>query len=276
MMYASPPQVGVHEGVPASVYHSWDAISNSALGYLQRSPAHLRAYLERDEIDSKELRIGSAAHCLILQPELFKHEFCTYDGTRRGKAWEEFKQAAGKKVVLSKDEQNLVEDMAAAVKFHPDAAEFLADATAREASGIWEDERTGVVCKLRSDLVNDNLATIVDVKTTRDARRDAFERSIFTYGYHRQAAMYLDGWQALGRNYEHFVFICVEKEPPFAVALYRLRDDVVELGRKELRELLNRYQTCIESDDWGAYEAGVHDIGIPAWAINKIENGEES
>ena len=56
---------------------------------------------------------------------------------------------------------------------------------------------------------------------------DEYDITIFEQVVDRQAAMYLDGWSALGRNYEHFVFICVEKEPPFAVALYRPKHNYI-------------------------------------------------
>ena len=64
------PLVGIHQGIPAEVYHLWPGVSNSMLGKLAESPAHLRDWMDRrDEEPDKPTdaqRLGTAVHCAVL------------------------------------------------------------------------------------------------------------------------------------------------------------------------------------------------------------------
>ncbi len=54
--------------LPIGEYHALERLSNSAIGSLQKSPAHFRA---KDwSKPSKAMRIGSGVHTLVLEPHL--------------------------------------------------------------------------------------------------------------------------------------------------------------------------------------------------------------
>ena len=72
-----------------------------------------------------------------------------------------------------------------------------------------------------------------------------------------------------GHDYAHFIFIAIEKEPPYAVALYRLKQEAIDLGQKEIALLLPLYKTCSEANSWPSYPQTVTDVGLPTYAYKQ-------
>ena len=114
-------------------------------------------------------------------------------------------------IIMKLDEAKMVNGMSNAVWQHPAASELLKSEGPTEVSMVWEDEGTGAWCKGRIDKLSFEHATIVDYKTTLDASKLVFERSIWNFGYHRQGSFYLRGVQALGVGIEHYAIIAQEK-----------------------------------------------------------------
>jgi hypothetical protein len=81
----------------------------------------------------------------------------------------------------------------------------------------------------------------------------------------------LDGARAVGIPAEHFVIVAVEKEPPYAVAVYRVLDAAIDAGREQIAGLLKTYATCVALDEWPGYAEQVVDVALPAWAWNQID-----
>jgi len=110
-----------------------------------------------------------------------------------------------------------------------------------EASIFAEDEETGLPLKARPDLwVEDH--TLVDIKTTDDASPDAFARTVTTFGYHLQAAHYLTMTGA-----ENFIFVAVERKAPYAVGIYRLDAEWVQIARCKGGR---RSRSCMSAGRW--------------------------
>lgn len=286
------PEPGVHPHVSFAEYHAWEAASNSRLSVLRRSPAHLKAYLEHGN-DSDTLMIGRACHSAILEPDDFTKRYlrsercegvtkskerCKNPGTsyRGAEGWTCGVHGNGVSdpgiVILTPGDYDCAIRVRDSVHAHRAGALLKAKGT-REESLVWRDPETGVLCKARPDHYAPELlrGVLADVKTTRDASKDAFERAIHTYGYHRQAAFYLQGNRAVERAAEDFLFIAVEKEPPYGVALYLLSEGALSTGDIEIRQLLARYAECVERDEWPCYPQDVQDIALPAWAYNQVE-----
>jgi exodeoxyribonuclease VIII len=273
------PPPGVYHGVPDHVYHAWDAASNSALTLLHRSPAHLKARREEPPEEKATLALGRAMHSAILEPDEFKNRYVPGPrGDRRTKAikeqWESLEATFGEGHVLTSDKYNVCLRARDSIYAHPGARKVFAGPGSIELSIVWTDADTGLRCKARIDRHSPALpgGVIVDVKSTTDARKGPFERSIDTYGYHRQAAFYLEGARACGLEAKHFVNVPVEKEPPFAVGAYRMIDEAVDAGRRQLRALLTVYASCVASDEWPAYSPLIEDVGLPAYAWSRIDD----
>jgi len=265
-----PLVAGRHVDVSAQEYHSWDAVSNSQLTQLKRSPAHLAVWKEHPEGQwSKAKQLGTAIHYAILQPDLFHKRYLVEPPnnkrTLEGKAtYAKFLEASAKggTLVLAQKDYQACLRARDAVYAHPEAADLLQGV--REVSYLYETGYPNLFGKARID--NELEDILVDCKSTRDARRPAFSRAIFQYGYHRQAAKYLYAAECLGRRPRHFCLIAYEPEPPYGVAVYRLTDSVVEYGRAEVLKLIEQYFRCRHENHYPAYPGGIHDIELPSWA----------
>jgi hypothetical protein len=246
-------ETGFYPSISHTDYHGMtDFVSNSYLGKLAKCPAAAKIQQE----DSPAFAFGRACHCYILEgdAEFLKH-FCVAPvcdkRTKEGKAvFAEFQAAnEGKDVVTADDMLKLV-TMREAVYQHPAAAELLALGAA-EQTAIWQDAVTGIMCKCRPDWIPKDSRVIVDLKTTTDAGAVGFGRSVASYGYARQAALYLDGVNAAtGGNYNGFLFIAVEKEAPHRVEVYELDEEFIDYGREEYGRLLELEWKCRDAGEY--------------------------
>lgn len=259
-------------------YHNGDGVSKSDLDLLHSCPAKYRYRKDNpDDNETPAMLFGSMVHKLILEPEDFGNEFAVAPEcdrrTKAGKAiFDEFAAKSGGRKVVAASDYEIGKAMRDAVMAHPKAAKLLTGGET-ETSYYWIDERTGILCKSRPDKVN--LGYIIDLKTTEDASRDGFARSVLNFRYHVQAAWYLKGYEeAMGIAPEGFIFIAVEKKPPYAVAIYVVNDITIELGEKEAAADLDIYAACAQSGKWYGY-GGENDevmtIDLPDWAIKRKE-----
>lgn len=179
--------------------------------------------------------------------------------------------AAGKVPILRQDFE-LAQGMAAAICRHPEASRLLDLAYGvAEHSILWRDRPTGVWRRCRLDLMRYTTApgrvAAVDLKTTNNANPDELSRSIYKWGYHRQAPWYLDGMRSAGLADEtsEFVFVFVEKAPPHIITCVRLDATAMRIGREQNREAIELYAQCMERDEWPSYTSGITTIGLPGW-----------
>jgi len=68
-----------------------------------------------------------------------------------------------------------------------------------------------------------------------------------------------------------FVFVLVEKTPPFGLAVFRLAPEAVELARSEVERGVAIYQKCERSGVWLCYSETVQTVDLPAWAYKATE-----
>lgn len=263
------------KNLPFKKYTEMEGVNNSKLALMKQCPQKYLYFLEHNREDSPALALGRAIHTAVLEPENFNKEFfCLPDIDRRTKAGkDEYNRLSSEnsnKTVLKADEFNKALEIATAVRSNSSVMKLL-DGCETEVSIDWNDPETGLKCKARLDANSQPLSTTIDIKTTTDASPKGFPRKLFSYGYHRQAAFYLNGLRSNGLQARHFVFVAVEKDPPFAVGIYRLTDDVIALAEKENTHLLRKLKVCQETGEWPGYTQGIEDISIPAYAIDELE-----
>lgn len=253
-------------GMPNELYHAHgDSISNSGLKLISRSPAHYKYQPEREP--TRNLVIGSALHMAVLEPHAYEKTYInSFASDRRAKCYKDLAEAYGEEFVLTADEGNKIESIADSLwdKYK----DLLSLPGNNELSGFSADPETGVMCRHRFDKLTDS-GIGIDLKTTIDARPDAFSRSIYSYGYHMQAAFYADQYDWItGGMLTDFIFLVVESSAPYACKSYRINGESLEIGRDIYRKCLNEYAQCRESGIWSAYEDhGIEEISIPSWAI---------
>lgn len=288
---------GVYRSLSYEAYHAIDAASNSRLSKLRRSAAHLAAYMQEPQKDTAATLIGRATHSAVLEPDTFDARYtvagqCTAkkgDGERcknpgihnhvlrewlcgvhaKGLGAEEFLTS---RTVLAADDFATCRAVRDAMHAHPGASSLLtAKDVETELTFVWRDEVSGVLCKARADLYAPGIA-IGDVKTTDDASKRAFSRSIYKYRYDFQGAFYLRGAKAVGLDAKHYALLAGEKPAPHAVGAYRLLDEVIAAAGFEIDQLLARYAhiQTLPLAEWSAYSPEIIDIGLPAYAPSQI------
>lgn len=268
--------IGIIHDMTNADYHATSAVSNSVLSSIARSPAH--CYALHIAEDRKPMQTtpaffaGTLAHCAILEPAaLLDRYMLKPEGldmrTKEGKAW----KAALPAGVLTIDADEYATALAQRDAVHgvPELAELLGAGVA-EVSAFWRDDETGLQCKCRPDWVHtlsDGRVILVDVKTTTDASPQQFSRTVWRYGYHRQAAWYSAGYaRAAGVEVAGFVFAAVTNARPFIAAAHTLDDDYLRIGQDECRSLLDEYADCKLTGRWPAFP-GMNLLSPPAWAV---------
>jgi len=257
-------------------YHRHPAVSKSHLDQIARSPLHYWArFLDKNRVipePTAAMAIGSAVHTHVLELDQWDARYCVApEGinrrTKEGKAeWEAFTTASTGRTVLSKEDADLVMRMGHAVFKHPAAAMVLGLAGKAETTHMWTDAASGLQCKCRPDWLTDDGNLIIDLKTTEDASPREFARSIAKWRYHAQSSWYLDGVEAsTGKRPANFVFVCVEKKPPYAVAVYVADAEMIEAGDITARRDLDTLAVCKAADSWPGYSDQIETISLPAW-----------
>jgi hypothetical protein len=285
------PAPGIYPGVPAEVYHAWDAASNSALTKLDRSPAHCRAALDEPRLPTPALIRGDAVHTAVLEPHLFARRYtvaeqcgetvksgvnagarCTNDGkVFRGGIWRcgqhDKRESEETRRVLSLADFAVCMGMRQAVHAHPVAAALLDNADDRELSIVFHWPGTEILCKARIDIPAFAARSIGDLKSMGDASPEQFPRSVQTYGYHRQAVFYQTACAAHGQEVDDFHLIAVEPEAPYGTVVARVDEAAQSVGRRELARLLAIWQECVSTGCWPCYPTHVVDVSLPPWAF---------
>lgn len=259
------------QSIPAEMYHSMkDVLSNSMLGQFMISPAHLQAYLRNPHDPTPAMELGSLIHTCVLEPECLEKEYVVspkFDKrSKDGKAGAEAFSAAnvGKKSI-DQDTHNQVQKIISSVYSHDAASAFLRDGVP-EGSIFWTDEKTGVKCRARLDYYRKDEEAVIDVKTTVDARANAFQKSIANYGYHRQLAFYARGLRANGLPVSRHVIVAIEKEDPYSVKVYEMDPTSLMIANAQIDAALDQYAACVKSGVWPSYSEEIELIGLPAWA----------
>jgi len=256
-------------------YHAHPAISKSHLDQIARSPLHYWArYLDpkREPTEpTAAMRLGTAVHTMVLEQDQWDNRYITAPEldrrTKAGKeAWTALMAEAGDRELISVEDRAIVSRMAEAVWMHPAAAMLLHWQGKAETTHMWVDAPTGLQCKCRPDWLTNDGTLIIDLKTTDDASPQGFRKSIANFRYHTQSAWYLQGVElATGQRPDQFIFICVEKKPPYAVAVYAADQEMIEIGGQHARRDLMRLAECHKAQRWPGYSEEIEMIGLPAW-----------
>lgn len=257
-------------------------IGKSGLDLVHRSPAHYYAqYLDPNRVRKPQtpaLAFGSALHTLVFEPtELAKRFVISPEINKRTNAGKEdyaaFLEANKGKTIIDSDILERCQKMKEAIYNHPVASILLESGIPeKRVNWVWngEDEEgnpIAVPCKIKPDWISHN-DFIVDLKTTEDASPLAFGKSVWNYRYHVQGGFYCEGlaYNRGGELPRGFILIAVEKEPPYAVALYALTADQMERGRREYIRDLQVYHRCIHTNTWPSYGDTITPVQLPAWA----------
>lgn len=275
----APSSPGVYDDVPYEVYAKINAVRRSKLTKA-KTMAHFRQAELSEDDSSDATEFGTALHAATLEPERFDRDVVIGPinpstgepygrDTKKCKEWADLPENKGK-IIVAKDYRERLQGMAKALRDHPAASALLAAVTKRELTIVWDDEETGVRCKVRLD-AHIPSSLHMDLKSTDDASPEAFSKSIFNFGYDIQTAMSIDGWRSVMGEDLPFIMLAVEKDPPYAVAVYELGEESISIARRRYRDILRSIAEARKSGRYPAYSDGALPIEVPAWARKKFE-----
>jgi len=269
---------GIYPDVPAEVYHQRElgVVNTGALKILaSQTPAHYKAWVDdqTEQPETPALVFGSALHALVLEPGLFAKEWalCPDFGDLRTKKAREARDAwaadnPGVRAV-SADDWRRLHAMRESIMRHPVAGKVFTGGRA-EVTAVWTDPRTGLVCKARYDYEREDINLLADLKSTDDASPRAFARSIAKFQYHIQDAHYSDGPRVLRGEETRFLFVAVEKQPPYCVGTYMLDTESAMRGEEMRARGMEALDECLRTDAWPSYPNEVNTIALPNWAFS--------
>lgn len=258
-------------------YHSLSAIGRSALVTFGQSPAHFwHTFLNPNahaKAPTPAMLFGSAFHAYVLEPMEYKLKYVEAPvASKVSKAYRQAEEEAIKcgQTLLPLGTGELCHKLSTALHDHPTAHKILNAKGLNEATFLATCPDTDLEVKCRTDCITDS-GWVVDLKTTQNASPDAFVRTIANYQYHVQAGFYLDviEW-ATGTRPKGFLFLCIEKEAPYAVSVIRASDSMIAAGSRRARDLLSQMADCFKSlgpdKPWPAYSDDIVEVNLPAWA----------
>lgn len=288
--------IGLFFDEPEDVYHKTilGELSCSAIKQLLRSPAHYRAWCDRelDENETIAKRFGKALHCAVLEPERFAKVYAELpeDAPRRPSItqrnakkpsddtliaiqwWDRWERMG--KLTLGRDDMRRIQGMQESARSHPWAHRLLRNGRS-EVVARWLDEATGLPGKLRADyFAEDTTRRVVDVKAVVDASFKGFQRALSNYDYPLQQAHYCEGFRRIEKPLDAFVFLAIEHEPPYVCQPYLLDPEAEAVGQM-LRERGARIlKRCMDANRFPGYSDEIESISLPPWAL-KDTRGEQ-
>jgi exodeoxyribonuclease VIII len=269
-----------HQNLPFEKYREHrDLISNTSLQDALDSPAHFYYYncLGFERKGSKPQELGTIVHAAILEHERYAGSMIVEPDfdmrTKQGKA----DQAAWLKALkpewipVSQEQREIVMRILDSVHKHRQLLAIL-NASRKEVSGFFKEPHFGFACKIRPDQIVPADGLVLDVKTTIDGSRDAFNRSVLNYRYYFQAAFYLMGaTQIEGTPFENFFWVAAETKPPYIVELYPADMGWIGCGDTDVYRALQRIDQAVKTGRWGTYQDNPTPLSPPNWFIQKDE-----
>lgn len=221
---------------------------------------------------------GGAAHRLVLGVGDDIAEV-PFDSWRKAdaKALRRLAREQGQRPLLS-HQLARARELAAKVLAHPIAGPLFEHATDPERTVVWDDDVTGVPCRVMVDGMPSpafrGAPTAVDLKTTTDVELTAITRTVLKYGYHAQGAHILDGLATVGLGDADFLLVLVTKEPPYQVQVVRIPDELLEAGRRRNRRALDLWAWCRETNTWPGPPPVIHDLPVSPWQLRDEEDDD--
>jgi len=257
---------GVYHNMPAAEYHSSPGLSKSMMGKLAKSPAHLKAWMDNPSEETPAMRTGTLVHMCVLEPDqwglMIDEPQCDKRTTEGKQMWSEFDRSVPKNRRLYKGERQHAEAIRDALYANPVVDDLLA--AGRSEVSLFARHNSGTLLRCRLDRLSPD--AIIDIKTTVDASPEAFTRNVCSMLYHLQDAHYLDLAERCGLSVKRFMFIAVEKNPPYCSAVYELDEEFRRRGMALREKLVAQYQTCTDMDSWPGYTSQITTLSAPKWA----------
>jgi len=207
-------------------------LSKSRLDLIHRSPyLYWWKYLSGQYVQPEPtaaLTMGKALHCRVLEPEHYGQRYAILPPnidrrTKEGKElYNYFINSLRGHEILTKEQDAQIENMHRALMAHSYAGHLLLSEGEREKSP------------------------------------SAFAYSVKKYRYHVQAAMYCDAFPEC----QAFIFIAIEKTPPYMVGVYYINEMDIQRGREEYLQDVELWKACNEANNWPQFSGEIMELKL--------------
>lgn len=260
-------KAGIRSDLTNVEYHCGPGVSSSDIKTLERSALHYLVrrggaeylkpkYEAEPEPASAAMQFGTCFHSLALEPDTVDQVYRVGPDvkTRAAKEWKSFVEELDDGIIpITPREHASLIAMHNAITKHEFAKILLDPESGPVERSVYWHEPIGVLCKARPDKLNDDHHLTVDVKTAADASYSGMARAVASFGYHIQAAFYSDGLARLEPKRRRFVFVCIEKDPPYGIGIYELGRAEIEQARTVIRRMLERWVDAVKRGVWDCY-----------------------
>lgn len=291
-----PDAVGVwsNEELPAETYHQLPGASPSQLSqFHDQTDAEARVSIETLDEKSIYLFMGSMAHQMVMEPARPLPKVEPYPATYRDskgvekdwhmgatycKEWAAIREANGiftmsRKGTKSAPGYDDIFGMVKSAALHSEMRKVLNHhLTKVEMSLISMANDINIMLRTRIDLspgFEEDVPTgqryLADFKFTRDPSPKGFPLHIAVMGYHHQAAMSLDLWNAHHPNdpRHRWKIFAVGQKPPYLAVVHELSSEFIQIGRDEYPNLIRRFFRCYSTGQWSGYPEITHLAEFP-------------
>lgn len=216
---------------------------------------------------TRAMDLGTLIHSAILKPKTAIRELAAVSPfpdfrTLAAQKWRDDQREMGRMIVTDAD-----------IRAASGCEQVFAEDYAQRFGGTYKSEVAvfaeigAIKIKGMIDLVPNDLDCLVDLKTTaKVGSTHDILRTITNYGYHWQAALYLDLWNAAtGENRDRFIFCFIEPSEPHETAWIELSSDFIELGRIGYMNALAKWQACCATGIFPRQHEGITVLQKPAY-----------
>lgn len=193
-------------------------------------------------------------------------EVLSSNGQRRGAKYTEWLESVDGDV-CSEAEMEKAAIMADSIKHNPLCMDLIESTVCTQRSIFWKSEG-GHLLKIRAD--GDDGRVPWDLKTT-SAPIDMFPKKAIEYGYHHQAALYLDGFIALGLLEDpqvDFKFLVVQSIPPYRARVLVFPQKVVDFARRQVYDALDEMAVAEQEEmPFDREDLEVNVMDVPPWLL---------
>jgi len=258
--------------MPFDDYIAAPGMSKSRLWQLNAGPEH---FLDDTVMEpTAAMRFGSWAHLIMLEQDRFLAETCQqpkFDRrTKKGKAgyalW--LQEHSHQEAIPEQDMANLSAMRFALDNGNHTMAQSLMSTGDSEVSCFFEWE--GLQWKCRFDKLDADKKIITEYKTTSSIVPQIFSAGAINFGYHVAAALYKRGAETYFGERFSYLFVCQEKKPPYAIAVYEPDQAFFDSGEVALENLIGMLK-AYKASNWklpdGRFVTDIiQPLNAPAWA----------
>lgn len=240
-------------------------LSYSSLKEFRLSPKHYIHYLTKVRTVTPAMILGSAAECLILEPELFDKKYLVHGkiDRRTTKGKEAYlalldQAKVSKKTLITEEIVNEAKICSKSVLEHPEAKLYLDNIAIYKNKKViqkklkWTDKATNLPLIGYVDFESnvDGQEFIVDLKVFNNSDPDKFTWMIKDRQMYLQAGMYLMGYHKTMYRFPDFIFIVVESVEPYNTTIIYCDNKFNEVAKDELEGTLKAFRYCMDNNQF--------------------------